>query len=192
MFCLPLFVPALPATAADTLRCGSRLVSTGELADMVAQVCGEPDFIDDWTYTRAYGPPVTATTEWYYDFGPSQLLRILRFDNDRLAEIDSDGYGFGRAPDGHCRPSDIDVGMSKFRLLLICGQPDSQQAYNILAPLRRRDRYGSFTFEHSYPGYVEPVYREDWVYNFGPRYLLREVRLENGRVVEVDNGERGY
>ena len=33
---------------------------------------------------------------------------------------------------------------------------------------------------------------EDWTYNFGPYQLMRQVRLENGFVVDVKNLGYGY
>ncbi|MDQ1345556.1 MAG: hypothetical protein QG586_1087, partial [Pseudomonadota bacterium] len=39
--CLTLLLPGL-ALADDTMRCGSRLVSTGDGKDKVRSLCGEP------------------------------------------------------------------------------------------------------------------------------------------------------
>ena len=36
-----------------------------------------------------------------------------------------------------------------------------------------------------------PVFREEWVYDFGPNLFMRVLTLDNGRVVQVDNGARG-
>ncbi|MDE2149574.1 MAG: DUF2845 domain-containing protein [Gammaproteobacteria bacterium] len=181
--------------AQDTMRCGNRLIEVGDLAAKVLALCGQPSYRDTWTF--AVPRPlryVSDTEEWYYNFGSSRLLMILRFVDDRLDSLRSDGYGFPAPPDGRCAPNDIFVGESKYRLLLTCGEPVSRRAASLLGPTtpngvisRRAD--GVYAYAG---GYNREVYREHWVYNFGPNYLLREVTLDNGRVVDVENGERGF
>ena len=97
------------ARADDTLRCGSRLVSTGDGKDKVRALCGEPsDIAFAGTIGRgsmpSYGPydysyigpawvelPVEI---WTYNLGSGKLLRKLRFVGDELVEIRTDGYGY--------------------------------------------------------------------------------------------------
>jgi len=177
--------------ASDTLRCGSRLVSVEAIAAEVAATCGEPAYRDQWFYTQPpYGGYAADVEVWYYNFGPSRLLQVLKFRNDRLVDVQTDGYGFYGNGDGRCAPSAIVTGMSKYRLLAECGEPASKRAENVLQglPLQRNGR-GYYT-----PGYnpVQPVYLEHWIYNFGSSLLLREVTLQNGRVSEVESTDRGF
>ena len=112
---LPIVLAALtlvlPVTAAaeDTMRCGSRLVTTGDGKDKVRTLCGEPTDVafvgtlgrraypafgsDDYSY---FGPAwVEVPVEvWTYNFGSTKLLRKLRFVGDELVEIRTDGYGY--------------------------------------------------------------------------------------------------
>jgi hypothetical protein len=174
------------AQAADSLRCGSRLVSVEASMAEVQSKCGAPDYRDRWQFGLTRPPGYAADTEvWYYNLGPSQLLRILKFRNGRLVGIDYDGYGFSVSDDRRCAPGDIVEGLSKYRLLMRCGEPQSRDTRQLLVPAQSSDG-------RIYGDYLTPVYREDWVYNFGPRYLQREVRLENGFVTEVQSGERGF
>ena len=97
------------ALADDTMRCGSRLVSSGDGKDKVRALCGEPTSVSlvgvqsapqyyyrgpyDYSY---FGPtwfevPVEV---WTYNFGTTKLLRKLRFVGDELDEIWTDGYGY--------------------------------------------------------------------------------------------------
>ena len=97
------------ALAEDSMRCGSRLVSTGDGKDKVRALCGEPTSVSlvgvqgapqyyyrgpyDYSY---FGPswfevPVEV---WTYNFGTTKLLRKLRFVGDELDEIWTDGYGY--------------------------------------------------------------------------------------------------
>jgi hypothetical protein len=100
---------ASTALADDTMRCGSRLVSTGDGKDKVRALCGEPTSVSlvgvqsapqyyyrgpyDYSY---FGPtwfevPVEV---WTYNFGTTKLLRKLRFVGDELDEIWTAGYGY--------------------------------------------------------------------------------------------------
>ena len=100
---------AMPsARADDAMRCGARLVYSGDGKDKVRALCGEPTSISfvgiqsrprnfygpyDYSY---FGPgyievPVEV---WTYNFGSSKLLRKLRFVGDELDEIRTDGYGY--------------------------------------------------------------------------------------------------
>jgi hypothetical protein len=97
------------AYAEDSLRCGSRLVSTGDGKDKVRTLCGEPSdvafvgVIERRAYPSYgsyhysfYGPawielPVET---WTYNLGSSKLIRKLRFVGDELVEIRTEGYGY--------------------------------------------------------------------------------------------------
>jgi hypothetical protein len=100
---------ALPAAAEDSMRCGSRIVSTGDGKDKVRKLCGEPSDVSfigsigrraSPTYSPYdyswFGPAwVELPVEvWTYNFGPSKLLRKLRFEGDELVDIDTNGYGY--------------------------------------------------------------------------------------------------
>ncbi|MDI3260105.1 MAG: DUF2845 domain-containing protein [Sinobacteraceae bacterium] len=185
-----LLLLALSGSAAgdDVMRCGSRLVSRGMPTAEVRALCGEPAYRDAWYAALPYGGYAADIEVWYYNFGPSQLLRLLKFRNGELESIGADGYGFTPPPRPDCGPGDILPGMSKYRLLSSCGEPLSKRAEDLLVPVPPRSTealgYGG--------GYYTPVYREEWIYNFGARYFLRKVILENGRVSEVRDGERGF
>lgn len=84
-----------PVVAGDTLRCGSRIVSIDMIAAAVRAICGEPAYRDYWpSPDRRYWPGAEDAETWTYNFGPNQLLRILRFRGQRLRSIETDGYGF--------------------------------------------------------------------------------------------------
>lgn len=96
------------ARAEDSLRCGSRLASTGDSKYRVLQICGEPVTVSVeghmqqarlwYTGARYYylDPPFAYVPieVWTYNFGPNKLLRRMRFEGDELVEIRADGYGF--------------------------------------------------------------------------------------------------
>ncbi len=100
------------------MRCGTRLVSTGDGKDKVRKLCGEPSDVsvvgmqstpryyyryydrygrlDRRYYDSFYEPAwIDVPVEiWTYNFGSSRLLRKLRFVGDELDEIRTDGYGY--------------------------------------------------------------------------------------------------
>lgn len=93
----------LSAPAAWALRCGSLLVNTGDYKFEVLRKCGEPVFTDsriELRVVRLYGPGLelgqyvpVMIDEWTYDFGPNRFVQLLRFENGRLVDIESLGYG---------------------------------------------------------------------------------------------------
>jgi hypothetical protein len=101
---------------ASAFRCGARLANAGDTKWEIAHKCGPPTWVDRWEevarvengWGRPYpggdpratwrGPYHTfvymAVEEWTYNLGPNQFMRILRFENNRLVDIQTGGYGF--------------------------------------------------------------------------------------------------
>jgi hypothetical protein len=109
---------ALPLLAASVvpafaLRCGSELVVEGQTKFDVLLRCGAPAFVDGFNEYRAGAPnfvtprpldsfdltypfPVSREVvieQWVYNFGPTQLMPVLYFENSRLIKIGTLGYG---------------------------------------------------------------------------------------------------
>lgn len=184
---LPLLISALlvasaPA-AADVMRCDGKVIRTEDRSFDVLRHCGEPSFRDEWDEYLAYHHAPTAhVEEWYYNFGSSRLLHVLRFRNGKLTAIDTDGYGFDEARRS-CRPNEIVTGMSQFSLMSRCGTPDARE---------RRIELRSFPRKGGHRTHPISVRVDEWIYNFGPSSFIRIVTLVNGRVDEVETGDRGY
>lgn len=83
------FILALPLASAETLRCGSQLVNTGDRAFEVERKCGPPDQRDVLGYILGdYGRQELIIEEWVY--GPRNgALKILTFEGNRLTDIES-------------------------------------------------------------------------------------------------------
>ena len=96
------------AASADTLRCGSRLISEGDTIDKVLQYCGEPVARKRTWITRQprfeYGGqeiPFEGTEDvpvdlWTYDFGPNKLMRRIRFVAGKVESIETLEHGTAR------------------------------------------------------------------------------------------------
>jgi hypothetical protein len=99
---------------ADGMRCGTKLVSDGDTPYEVRNICGSPDqalqrtelrtvnhWVDGPCQSRGQvrcGQMVQYTVEvqideWLYDFGPTQFIRNLVFENGRLIRLYTGSYG---------------------------------------------------------------------------------------------------
>ncbi len=89
--------------AADSMRCGTRLMTDGDPADKVEAYCGPPvsierrEILRPWGYHR--GVTVRGTYEvsvelWTYNFGPSKLMYRLRFEDGLLVDVDTLTHGY--------------------------------------------------------------------------------------------------
>ncbi|PWK40954.1 DUF2845 domain-containing protein [Pseudomonas sp. B21-040] len=86
---LVLVMGASQVSAADTLRCGSQLISVGDRSSEVLQKCGEPVSRDLLGYKRsANRREEFQVEEWTY--GPNGgMYQFLRFEGNRLTQITS-------------------------------------------------------------------------------------------------------
>ncbi len=182
------------ALASGSMRCGSRIVDEEALAAELLSACGEPSFRDRFTVQVPNGAFVADTEIWTYDFGPQQLLRLVTLRNGQISNIESDGYGFTRSASPRCEPRRVVEGLSKYRLVTLCGEPLTRRSENVLKSLYARPEiYRNDSDPYAYRNqYVTPVYREEWVYNFGSRSAMRRVILEDGRVTHVESIDRGF
>lgn len=163
-----------PATA---LRCERRIVNEQDSMLQVLSRCGDPALRDRHPAINISGQGFFGYPEetWYYNFGPRRLVHVLRFRNNRLISIETDGYGFHPIARPSCMANDIHEGMSKLRLLAACGEPVARDQFYQLQP----------QFVHGEVVGQRGVLRESWHYNFGKRRLLREVILEDGKVSDI-------
>jgi Protein of unknown function (DUF2845) len=100
-----LSVLACSVARADTLRCGSKLISDGDTVEKVLQYCGEPVARQRTWITRQprfeYGGqeiPFEGTEDvpvdlWTYDFGANKLMRRIRFVAGKVDSIETLGHG---------------------------------------------------------------------------------------------------
>lgn len=98
--------PLMPAFA-DTLRCGSALVSDGDSRAKLLRLCGDPVDIENHSIVRRsqylrhghlvyFGDArVEVPVEvWTYNFGPNKLMRRIRLVDGLIDEIETLGYGY--------------------------------------------------------------------------------------------------
>lgn len=101
-------------SSAYAFRCGTRLISIGDRIIDVRKHCGKPDMVQAWEEERIlrdfgtyreddkrhpYREPFLVKVhvkveEWIYNLGPNRFIRILRFENGRLKDIDTGDRGY--------------------------------------------------------------------------------------------------
>lgn len=104
-----------PPAAADSLRCGDRLASSGDSTYEVHSACGEPDAAvhrveyrtvrirvpapcHDEHGCRRCDAEVVRTLEvvlddWTYDFGRNRFIEYVHFEDGRLVSVREGSYG---------------------------------------------------------------------------------------------------
>ena len=110
-------ITTMPTDAIAGVRCSGEVITEGDTTYETRKHCGEPDHIDSWEEERilrdfrrrrtdddiygrgrGYREPFlvkeTIRVEiWTYDWGPSRLIHLLRFENGKLRDIETGGYG---------------------------------------------------------------------------------------------------
>jgi hypothetical protein len=85
-----LLLVANRARADRTMRCGNDFVEVGDTMDVVAKKCGPPDRIRQRTIA---GATARVLVMWVYDFGRNRFLHVADFDDGRLVNVWTRGYG---------------------------------------------------------------------------------------------------
>ena len=89
--------------AADSMRCGTRLMTDGDPLDKVAAFCGPPASIERREILRPYGYHRGITVHssyevsvelWTYNFGSHKLMYRLRFEDGLLVDVDTLSHGY--------------------------------------------------------------------------------------------------
>jgi|SRR5271154_4441149 Protein of unknown function (DUF2845) len=91
---------------AESIRCGSELITKGSTSADLLEYCGKPTQVTgNGTVNGLLGNTYTAggiidqatgdfeVETWNYDFGPNQLMERVRIENGIVVQIDSLGYG---------------------------------------------------------------------------------------------------
>ena len=103
--CATLVIAALLGSApAYAFRCGTRVITRGDVADKLLHFCGDPVSVQTRygqrtlvgrfrVYSQEYTEEVRIE-EWTYNLGPHQLMRLVRLENGVVADIKQLGYGY--------------------------------------------------------------------------------------------------
>lgn len=95
---LMMFLGVDPASSTDwdTFRCKNGLVSRNDIMAEVIKKCGQPSLTNkrEETYYRGGALVIFTVEEWTYNQGPYEFMYLLRFENGRVARIESLDTGY--------------------------------------------------------------------------------------------------
>ncbi len=178
---LALFVLAA-ANPAEAMRCGNRLVATGDYEFQVRERCGEPYWSNGFSelHVRGLDGPFEhrqerVYEEWFYQDGPRRLVRRVLFADNQVVRIETGGYGV-RSIGNECSDRAFRRGAAAGEVFLRCGAPESRnQRYEDVVT---RDGRGNAR--------VRPIRREEWFYPFDGSRFVRKVVFHNGVLDRVE------
>ena len=165
---------------------GERIIAAGDSRVEVLEKCGEPAWLEvrEDILTEGFRPNrmavnLVTTEEWIYNFGSAKLLYFLRFQGDRLAVIETGGYGYDDPAFGqNCADGkNVSLGDSRFDVLVKCGTP--QEVGRIVA-------------QDAGQGQSPVIAANEWTYNFGPGRFTYTLKFKRGRVTDIRTGGYGH
>jgi hypothetical protein len=87
-------------------------------------------------------------------------------------------------------------GMLESEVLVHCGEPAAVRDLGYIVrsfhPLSHPPPHGGVLFRYGTGNYYQEVVVTEYIYNFGPRKLMRRLRFEGGIVAEVETLGYGY
>ena len=98
-----------------------------------------------------------------------------------------------------CKSKLVRDGMHEQQVIAVCGEPTTRRV--IGSAIRsyhygyRRNHGGGLSSRRTYPGggaFATEVVVTEWVYNFGPRKLMRRLVFEGGVLVTIETIGYGY
>lgn len=87
-------------------------------------------------------------------------------------------------------------GMLESEVLAHCGEPAAVRDLGYIVrsfhPLGHRTPHGGVLFRYGPGNYFQEVLVTEYIYNFGPRKLMRRLRFEGGVLADVETLGYGY
>lgn len=173
------------------MRVNGRTINLGDSKYEVQNKIGQPDgklsreryILRKVGYDRIQATPVRQE-KWLYNFGPRRFFQTLTFENHQLVCIEDGEYGYAYADPGNCHvvSKRIHIGEITPVVLMKCGEPSHTETWYTQEYLRLDDVLGEQV----------SIKCEEWTYNYGPSQPLSILRFENGELVSVTRGPRGF
>ncbi len=173
------------------LRVDGRTINLGDSKYEVLNKIGQPDgkltreryILRKVGYDRIQATPVQQE-KWLYNFGPRRFFQTLTFENRELVCIEDGEYGYAYADPENCHvvSKRIHLGEITPVVLMKCGEPSNTETWYKEEYLRLDDIRGEQV----------SIKCEEWTYNYGPNQPLAILRFENGELVSVTRGPRGF
>lgn len=177
-------------SSASSFRCNGRIVSDGDSKYDVLMRCQQP-YLSDTTEKEVIRR--VTSSEWrkylvkretcLYNYGSSNLMRLMVFENEKLMEIRSLGYGYMDGDIGRYTGdvSKLTMGMTSVEVVMHWGRPSYKSDRNEERIIKVDDN----NFMKTY------VTVSDWIYNMGQNRLTKTLVFEAGELFEVKDGNYG-
>lgn len=186
---LGLLLASSPAVAAESIRCGSELISEGDTALELQAACGAPDHVDRRTIIKNAASRVPEGVEmahiyqevetWTYAPLGGQLMRLIEVKEGAVKSIRAVAVR-ARSGDSGCARAVFSTPATTGQVELTCGLADDVTRWVEERTLRTRDGLEV----------KKLITRERWIYVPGPGRLIRIFEFENGRLVRESSGNR--
>lgn len=172
-------------------RYHGEVIEVGDSKYEIMAKLGQPDgkLHRQRQFTRKVDRSAVETTyldeeKWLYNFGPRRFFYILTLENQRLVCIEEGDYGYVQSDASNCHwvSKRVKVGDISPVVLMKCGEPSFEE-------VTYTDRYVRI---NRHQGEQVTLKREQWTYNFGPSQPLGILHFENGTLVSVERGPRGF
>ncbi len=176
---------------AMALRCGQRIVETGDTITRVSRYCPEPFWVDRYSaphYAHSYygyGNEIIGQREdWYLNLGPRKLMRRLTFFNGYLEKEETLDYGFSSIPhSSNCSGHDLaNAGDTLAEIYASCGPPDYKYSYPV----------SGYPYHHGLESGISgpPVTFLHHVWTYAPRRgRERILHFESGQLLSIEQGD---
>jgi hypothetical protein len=180
----------LIAVNALALPCNGRDANVGDTKEEVATKCGEAMFkerrtvkVEEIDNKGILSGAATTVEEWAFDNGPEDLMQFYSFENGKLTEIRSIGYGRQHDDTADtCRNGELlAVGDTSLDAYLKCGEPISKEKLTdkVIESLNGDKKIRT----------TIPI--AEWTYRYGPDAPGYTLRIENGVATEIRTREFG-
>ncbi len=192
LLCLISVLPAFSQIANQrSLRFQGQLVELGDSKFEVLSRFGEPD--GKLRQEREFYRKVTSdlvessylsVEHWLFNFGPRRFYYVLTFEDQRLTCITEGDYGYAFSDDRNCHPVSWRVAEGDIIpvVLMKCGEPSYEE-------VSYRERYVA---RNNREGEKINIKTQEWTYNFGPTQPIGVLTFENGVLVSIKQGKRGF
>ncbi len=172
---------------AITVKCDDGMVEMSDSKYEIVSKCGDPTFKDFSKVTRVSKKSdevvqkFVTIEDWLYNFGRDRFVIVFTFENDKLVGMRSLGYGRsnGEKPDFSKK---VVIGDPAVRLLFLYGPPSYKEERVETSVISRKD------------GVTIPEQKTvaTWTYNLGPSRFMRIYHFVNGRLRQIEKGDRGF
>ena len=180
------FLAFLNSHSVFAFDCGNGRAGIGDSKYEIRQKCGEPAYKDQTQVGRfrqieePFEQDFVHIEYWLYNFGPTQLVKVVIFEEGKV--IGTHEYGYGKSSTKPDFDKIVEIGFPTVMVLFHYGPPTDKEERIDTSVISLKSG-GTLT---------KKVFVEEWTYNLGPSYFLRVYRFESGILKRIEQDNRGF